>query len=87
MKGPCCYKDMLSRYAEVVLLFTHDVLMQCRGASKHWKQIGEKVMVSVDDQTDYVTRLRKAGHMVDHAAKFLSAYIGHNTNQNFGKLF
>lgn len=43
-------------------------------------------MDSVDDQTGSVMILKKAVHIVDIVARFLSAYIGYTFNRNLGEL-
>lgn len=45
-------------------------------------QNGEKTIASINDQIDFVMTIRKAGHMVEIVARFLSEYIGYDFSRN-----
>lgn len=67
------YKRISSGYSGLVLFVSHDVLIECRGAMNHWRQIRGKPMDPFDDQTSSLMTIRTAVHLVEIAAGFLSA--------------
>lgn len=44
-------------------------------------------MDSIDDQTGSVMKIRKAGHIEEIAARFLSGHIGYDFKRNLCQLF